>query len=199
MPRPHLLIRSLVFLISLAGLFPSPAVRAQEDAVERRAAIEGMYPVMLQALEARNFGRARNICDQAIIWEPQNPVHHYNLACIEAQASGDRLPRAIGALELAVALGFNDSIHLQNDPDLAPLRDDPKFAEIARKVAENEIRSSTGFGTTKPDGPTAKAGEKPVLPPAPTTTKAANAPTAASGKRPRRRHSRKECRSACFS
>lgn len=164
MTRPPVLLRSLIFLIGLVGFFPFSPVRAQEDAAERRAAIDGMYPVMLQALEAKNFGRARNICDQAIIWEPQNPVHHYNLACIEAQAGGDRLPRAIGALELAVALGFNDSMHLQNDPDLAPLHDDPKFAEIARKVAENEIRSSTGFGPFPPDGPRATTGGKPAPP-----------------------------------
>jgi hypothetical protein len=96
-----------------------------------------MYPVMLAALEAKNFGRARNICDQAIMWEPQNPVHHYNLACIEAQAGGPRLPYAWGALELSIALGFNDAGHLQRDPDLAPLRRDSKFADLVRKVIYN--------------------------------------------------------------
>src|SRR5687767_4918289 len=87
------------------GLFAT-SVFAQNDAASRRAAIEGMYPVMIGALEAKNFGRARNICEQAIVWEPQNPVHHYNLACIEAQAGGTRIAYAWGALELAIALGF---------------------------------------------------------------------------------------------
>lgn len=92
---------------------------------------------MIAALEAKNYSRARNICDQAILWEPQNPLHHYNLACIEAQTGGARLPYAMSELELAVALGFDDSAHLQADPDLAPLHSHPKFAELVRKIIYN--------------------------------------------------------------
>jgi hypothetical protein len=64
-------------------------------------------------------------------------VHHYNLACIEAQAGGPRLPHAWGALDLAVALGFNDAEHLRTDPDLEPLRSDPRFADVVRKIMYN--------------------------------------------------------------
>jgi hypothetical protein len=134
------LLCSLRFLIAVLGVLggaAGPGAQAQEDAASRRAAIEAMYPVMMRELEARNFGRARNICDQAIIWEPQNPVHHYNLACIEAQAGGPRLAQAMGELELAIALGFNDPVHLQGDPDLLPLHGDPKFGALVRKVITN--------------------------------------------------------------
>jgi hypothetical protein len=124
----------LLFLVGLV-LVASSGLRAQDDPVSRRAAIQAMYPVMIQALEQKAFGRARNICEQAILWEPQNAIHHYNMACIEAQAG--RLPKAMGALELAVALGFNDPQHLQTDPDLAPLRNEAKFAELVRKVTTN--------------------------------------------------------------
>lgn len=129
----RLFFRTSLFAASLITV----GLQAQNDAVSRRAAIEGMYPIMMGALEAKNFGRARNICDQAIMWEPQNPVHHYNLACIEAQAGGARLPYAWGALELALALGFNDVDHLKTDPDLLPLHGDPKFADLVRKVTFN--------------------------------------------------------------
>jgi len=125
------------------------ALFAQDDAASRRAAIESMYPVMVQALEAKAFGRARNICEQAILWEPQNPIHHYNLACVEAQAG--RLPQALGALELSAVLGFNDPRHLQNDPDLAPLHRDPKFPEIVRRVTGNAIAGSAVAGIAIPD------------------------------------------------
>src|SRR5262245_58000384 len=115
-----------VVCVMVAATFGwGPAAHAQNDPASRRAAIEAIYPIMINALQAKNFGRARNICDQAIMWEPQNPVHHYNLACIEAQAGGPRIPYAWGALELAIALGFNDAEFLQRDPDLAPLRSDP--------------------------------------------------------------------------
>ncbi len=130
----------LSFRFLAAALLLSAAtvpLRAQNDPASRRAAIEAIYPLMIQALETKNYGRARNICDQAIAWEPQNPLHHYNLACIEAQVGGPRLPVAIGALRLAVALGFDDAAHLQSDPDLEPLHGDLQFAEIIRNVAHN--------------------------------------------------------------
>ncbi len=103
----------------------------------RQSAIAAMYPVMIKAVESGNFGQARNICDQAILWEPQNPVHHYNLACIEARAGGARLPYAIPALERAAELGFTEIGTLRNDPDLAAVRTDPRFAAIERTVARN--------------------------------------------------------------
>ena len=128
--------RSCLTLLTAACLLTS-GVHAQNDPASRRAAIEGMYPIMMHALQTKNFGRARNICEQAIMWEPQNPVHHYNLACIEAQAGGTRLPHAWGALELSIALGFDDADHMRTDPDLVPLHSDPRFVDLVRKVSFN--------------------------------------------------------------
>jgi hypothetical protein len=152
-----------VGLVALVSF--TTTARAQNDAVSRREAIEAMYPIMLGALEAKNFGRARNICDQAIMWEPQNPVHHYNLACIEAQAGGPRLPYAWGALDLAIALGFNDPEHLQNDPDLAPLHSNPKFADLVRKVTFNISAGAAIAGVRIPERPPSSAQGRPVLEP----------------------------------
>lgn len=137
---------------------------AQNDALSRRAAIEGMYPVMLGALQAKNFGRARNICDQAIMWEPQNPVHHYNLACIEAQAGGPRLPYAWGALDLAIALGFNDAEHLRTDPDLLPLHSDPRFADLVRKVTFNLSAGNAISSLKIPSTPTSESADRATVP-----------------------------------
>ncbi|MGH7944005.1 MAG: TPR end-of-group domain-containing protein, partial [Opitutaceae bacterium] len=125
-------------------------VRGQHRAVSHRIAIDGMYPIMLNALQEKNYGRARNICEQVILWEPQNPVHHYNLACIDAQAGGSRLGYAWGSLELAIALGFNDAQHLQTDPDLAPLREDPRFADLVRKVIFNVSAGAAAASITFP-------------------------------------------------
>lgn len=125
----------LVLLI--ASLLLCAQASGQQTSSARRAAIEALYPVMIKALETGNFGQARNICDQAIMWEPENPVHHYNLACIEARAGGVRLPFAISALQRAAELGFYEIGTLKNDPDLEPIRNDPKYPAVAARIATN--------------------------------------------------------------
>src|SRR5688572_15887578 len=155
--------------LALLGLLPA-SICAQNDAAGRRAAIDRMmYPVMLRALEAKNFGRARNICEQAIVWEPQNPVHHYNLACIEAQAGGARVPYAWGALDLSIALGFNDVNHLQTDPDLAPLRADPRFVDLVRKMIFRatgaDARPTVAISPAEKATPTKSGMEEDLQPP----------------------------------
>lgn len=130
------MFRRLLVAVTFGFLLTAPAF-AQQTPAARSAAIEAMYPVMIKALETGNFGQARNICDQAILWEPQNPNHHYNLACIEARAGGERVERAFAALQRCAALGFHEIGTLKNDPDLNPLRADPRFANITRIVAQN--------------------------------------------------------------
>ena len=157
MTVPFALPLRLLVVALLLGAAATPSLRSQNDPASRREAIEAIYPVMIGALEAKNFGRARNICEQAILWEPQNPVHHYNLACIEAQAGGARLSHAIGALELAIALGFDDAAHLQADPDLEPLHGDPRFRELVRKViyqaAAGDAQSAIVIPPARPQAP----------------------------------------------
>lgn len=167
----HLVPRLL--LLALVGLAAMCPVRAQNDPADRAELIEAIYPVMIAALEAKQFGRARNICDQVILWDPQNPVHHYNLACIEAQAGGTRIPYAFGALELAAALGFSDVEHLQTDPDLKPLRGDPRFAEVVRRMMHNASAGDAIAGLAIPP-----ARPSPAAPAAPGPDPDAPAPAA---------------------
>jgi hypothetical protein len=119
----------------------------------RQSAIAAMYPVMIKAVESGNFGQARNICDQAILWEPSNPVHHYNLACIEARAGGARLPFALPALARAAELGFTEIGTLRNDPDLNAVRSDPRFAGIERIVARNSDLQRPSDAAASPPPP----------------------------------------------
>jgi hypothetical protein len=162
----RLIVASIVACAAIAPL------AAQNDPASRRAAIDQLYPIMIAALEAKNFGPARHIADQVILWEPQNPVHYYNLACIEAQAGGKRLPYAVSALELSVALGFDDVDHLKNDPDLVPLHSDPKFAELVRKTAYNALAVDAIEGIKIPaasdkNAPIAAKADEPAKPASP--------------------------------
>lgn len=129
--------RAIFTLICALVLLSSARSIAQDTPTSRRVAIEMMHPVLVKALEAGRFGQARNICDQAFIWEPENPVHPYNLACIEARAGSQRISQAFAALTLAADLGFRDVETLEHDSDLHSLRQEPRFAVIAKRIHEN--------------------------------------------------------------
>lgn len=134
-----MLRRTVLLVLTCAFVLAHPVV-AQETAASRRLAIEMIYPVMVKALEAGRFGQARNICDQAILWEPENFVHPYNLVCIESRAGVARRSWAFDALERAAELGFIDPLALMEDPDLTAIRNDPRFAPILQRVVRNARR-----------------------------------------------------------
>lgn len=67
---------------------------------------------------------------------PASPTAHYNLACILAAQPSERA-RAWEHLEAAAGSGSIPAATLQQDPDLAPLRSDRRFAAL---VATAEAR-----------------------------------------------------------
>jgi len=65
---------------------------------------------------------------------PREPRAFYNLACSHALL--DHLDDAIEALSKAFRLGFRDGVLLRKDHELDPLREDPRFIELARTLEE---------------------------------------------------------------
>jgi tetratricopeptide (TPR) repeat protein len=66
---------------------------------------------------------------------PENPTVHYNLACSLALLGDPE--RALGELERAIGLGYDDLPHLLDDPDLAALREDPRFREMVLRLEKS--------------------------------------------------------------
>ena len=67
---------------------------------------------------------------------PQDPTVIYNLAC--SLALTGHLDGAFTSLARAIFLGYHDFRHIEGDPDLEPLRRDPRFRtflEVARREA----------------------------------------------------------------
>lgn len=64
---------------------------------------------------------------------PVDPTAHYNLACSLA-LTGDH-DGAFAALGHAVDLGYDDGVLLADDPDLTPLRTDPRFSALVEQLA----------------------------------------------------------------
>jgi tetratricopeptide (TPR) repeat protein len=68
--------------------------------------------------------------------QPDNPTAHYNLACSLALCK--RPADALRSLAQAVTLGYDDAGWMEEDPDLAPIRDRPEFAILLTLVRKAE-------------------------------------------------------------
>ncbi|MCC6882527.1 MAG: tetratricopeptide repeat protein [Verrucomicrobiales bacterium] len=179
---------SIAVSILIAALLSvvQPMSAQTPEAAARRSAIESFYPVMIQANNAGNYAKARSLCQKAIEWEPQNWLHYYNLACIEAKA-GDP-DAAFAALTQANLKGFADTEGLNSDSDLASLRMDARFKNIMFQTAQNAINQKGAQANTTPTqtpGPTAPAAAMPKFDPNRRLTPAApagnHAPSLSSG------------------
>ena len=87
---------------------------------------------------------------------PKSPSTRYNLACL--QAIRKQVDEAFENLEKAVELGFRNIPHIKNDPDLASLRKDERFAGVL-KMAKEPFTGSVWPSFPKPVPALAKAGE----------------------------------------
>ncbi len=63
---------------------------------------------------------------------PADPVVQYNLACSLSLLG--RREAALATLEQAVALGYTDLSHLEKDPDLEAVRQDPRFEALRKRL-----------------------------------------------------------------
>jgi adenylate cyclase len=81
--------------------------------------------------------RARDWIDRALLLDPDNNIMRYNLACaltVELKDHG----RALEVLEpyFATTLGVTHIRHAEVDPDLDPLREDPRFKQMLADARE---------------------------------------------------------------
>ena len=85
----------------------------------------------LAALQEEDIEAARRILRAGIATgEDPGGRQHYNLACLEAQA-GEH-DAALEMLVAAIRAGYTRLDHIRTDPDLAPLRADPRFEALLR-------------------------------------------------------------------
>lgn len=66
--------------------------------------------------------------------KPDDPVIHYNLACSYSLLKMAGL--GIDALKKAIDLGYRDFAFMEQDPDLAFVRKDPRYKELISKHAK---------------------------------------------------------------
>ena len=89
----------------------------------------------LLAATYANFGdveKAMDYAERSLAIDPDDAMLLYNVACTYALLG--KKDDAISCLERAVDKGFGHKEWLEHDPDLIPLRDDPRFQTIARAM-----------------------------------------------------------------
>jgi tetratricopeptide (TPR) repeat protein len=86
------------------------------------------FQLMLAALTANRPDLAVQYGTRAVQIFPTQGVAHYNLACAHVR-NGDH-EAAIASLEAAVRYGFRDRATFDSDPDMAPLRQDPRYQAL---------------------------------------------------------------------
>lgn len=87
-------------------------------------------------LELGRYQEAITLMQESRSSFPASRWGDYNLACAYSR-SGDK-SAALAELNRAVEAGWSSYGHLQGDPDLAPLRDDPAFTELINRAKRNQ-------------------------------------------------------------
>jgi len=70
--------------------------------------------------------------ERAVAIDPDDAGVRYNVACLYSLEG--QVDKAIECLEGAVQVGFGNRDWMENDPDLDPLRSDPRFQELVKSL-----------------------------------------------------------------
>lgn len=95
-----------------------------------------------------HYAEAEKRCQAAIQLLPNDPASHYNLACVQARQG--RPEAALESLRKALALGFRDRSHMEQDEDLAGLRDRPEFKRLLEGIAAGSEPKPAWTQTIRP-------------------------------------------------
>jgi adenylate cyclase len=135
--------QATVFLVSAYKQLnlPSEAETAMHRAIEL---IEKHLLLKPEDTRALSLGGTMLIrfgeIEKAISWakrahalEPDEPIVQYNLACIYSLAG--KIEQALDCFEIAIQFGFASLEWVENDIDLDPIRDQPRFQKALKKLS----------------------------------------------------------------
>ena len=113
------------------------AMRRAMQAIDRHLAIEpgdgrALQLGMVQAAMLGDAKRCEELADRALAARPNEFATYYNLACGFAVLG--QCDRALDLLDLAVQRGRGNLEWIEQDPDLDPLRGNPRFEEIVGRL-----------------------------------------------------------------
>jgi tetratricopeptide (TPR) repeat protein len=135
-------VMPFVLLILVIGIAPAQETQHQLSAEQKRARYLELQQAIQRDFAQKQYDQAEKRCLELIDLVPKDPSGQYNLAC--AQARQGKTDQSLAALEKAVTLGFGDSQHIRDDPDLEGLRKNPRFEAILRRAQTLEAEQAKG-------------------------------------------------------
>ncbi len=96
--------------------------------------VRALYLASGRWVQAGDRDRGLTLARQAIELEPEEPTVLFNAACAFAQAGA--LDDAIDYLDKALVHGFGHRRWIENDSDLDPLRDHPRYEKVMERLAD---------------------------------------------------------------
>ncbi|MDO9171629.1 MAG: hypothetical protein Q7W29_07355 [bacterium] len=93
-------------------------------------------------LREGDLAPARELIDEALRRRPDDPLLHYNAACVAARLADPAA--ALDAVRAAVERGYDDARGLRGDPDLAALRADPAFTSLIDDLERRLAAAAAG-------------------------------------------------------
>jgi hypothetical protein len=139
---------------------PKGAVPAEIDDLRLLGGLENdpfaLERLGLGSIRANDLARARSFFEKS--WKlGQLPTAAYNLACLDAREK--KTDAAFAGLDRALGAGFDDADLLRTDPDLAPLRESPRFKPVLDRAEKNRV---AGDAAAVKEGIFVAPKEKPV-------------------------------------
>jgi tetratricopeptide (TPR) repeat protein len=93
------------------------------------------YHIAFAYLLLKDYAKAIHHFEVARRREPADELTLYNLACAYA-LHGGRTKEALAALAASVASGFDDPEHIEKDPDLDSLRNEPEYRDLIERMKQ---------------------------------------------------------------
>jgi predicted esterase len=128
-------MRTFLRVVALAVVLCAARTGWSGDA-EKREKYIALEREIHQSFQEKKYDVAEKKCREQLALAANSPGAEYNLAC--ALARQGKSADALSALSSAIEHGYEDAAHMKEDDDLASLRAETKFGELAALALDKE-------------------------------------------------------------
>ncbi|MCM8814276.1 MAG: hypothetical protein NC924_10170 [Candidatus Omnitrophica bacterium] len=98
--------------------------------------IDALIPLAELYTKSGNYQHGLLLDQRLAELKPEDAVVHYNMACSYALLG--RRDEGFASLKRAIALGYDDFIYMDSDPDLVSLRTDQRYRMLVSEVVKKK-------------------------------------------------------------